>query len=166
MLQCVSMPRSPQKPPKIQFTKEGYEKVRKEHEELQTQRKQAVKELATASAMGDRSENAAYKVARQKLGAIDRQIRHTAMLLRFGIVVEREFTGKVDIGCKVMVDNGTETKEYTIVGGYESDLSTGKISCFSPIGKTLMHKKLGDIVSVEIPAGVLKLTIKNIELAS
>ena len=159
------MKRPHQKPPKIQFTKEGYAKVQKEHDELKEKRKIAVQELATASAMGDRSENAAYKVGRQKLSGIDRQIRHTAMLLRFGVVTEREFTGKVDIGCNATIDNGKETKEYSIVGGYESDLATGKISCFSPIGKALMHKKVDDIVHVPVPAGTLVLTIKEVALS-
>ena len=154
-----------QKPPNIQFTKQGFEKVQKEYEELQKQREQAVKELATASAMGDRSENAAYKVARQKLGAIDRQIRHTSMLVRFGKVVEREFTGKVDIGCMVKVYDGKSERLYTIVGGYESDIMHGKLSCFSPIGKSLMGKQVGEQVKVHVPVGELTLNIIDVSAA-
>lgn len=150
------------RPANIQFTKEGLEKVQKEYDELQLKRVTAVKELATASAMGDRSENAAYKVGRQKLSAIDRQIRQAGYLLRYGVVNERNFTGRVDIGCKVKVYNGTQEVDYTIVGGFESDITQGKLSCNSPIGKALMDKKADDIVKIQVPAGVL--TFKVIEV--
>lgn len=156
------MRKYPKTPAKIQFTKEGLETLQKEHDELVSQRADAVHELRTASAMGDRSENAAYKVARQKLSALDRRIRQTAHLLRYGVVVEREFTGRVDIGCTVTVHDGKQERTYVIVGGYESDVSQGKLSCFSPIGKALMDKKKDDSVQIQVPVGLLTLKVLDV----
>lgn len=153
------------KPANIQFTKEGLEKVQKEYDELKLRRVDAVKELRIASAMGDRSENAAYKVGRQKVNEIDRQIRHLGKLVRYGVVEEREFTGRVDIGCKVLANDGKKNCEYTIVGGYESDLMQGKLSCFSPIGKAFMGKKVDEYVQVHAPVGVLTFKILEVSLA-
>ncbi len=148
---------------KIAFTKAGFEKTQKEHDELEVQRIHAVKELTIARDMGDRSENGFYKAARWRLSSIDSRLRHLKHLLRFGEIVEREFSGKVDIGTEVKVHNGTTDMQFVIVGGYESDLTQGKISFYSPIGKALMGKKEGDIVNVIIPAGIVKYTILSVK---
>ncbi len=75
---------------KIQFTKDGYENVKKEHADLTAKRVGAVQELSTAHDMGDRSENAAYKSARWKLSSIDKRLRHLKNLIKYGEVVEKE----------------------------------------------------------------------------
>lgn len=150
------------KNPSIPFTKEGYAKIQKEYDDLQTTRKDAVVELARARDMGDRSENAAYKVARQRLSSIDSRIRHLGRLLRFGKIVEPPKTGEVGIGSTVVIDDGTSQKTFTIVGSYESDISNGKLSCYSPIGKALMGKKVYDEIRVFVPAGELRYKITSI----
>ena len=148
--------------PQIPFTKEGYEKIQKEYDELHVTRKDAVIELARARDMGDRSENAAYKVARQRLSSIDSRIRHLGRLLRFGKIVEPPKTEEVGIGSTVVIDDGMSHKTYTIVGSYESDIPNGKLSCYSPIGKALMGKKLHEEIRVLAPAGQLRYRIISI----
>ncbi|HAA64119.1 MAG TPA: transcription elongation factor GreA, partial [Thermoanaerobacter sp.] len=71
---------------------------------------------------------------------------------------------QVSIGCTVKVydESYNEEVEYTIVGSAEADPMNNKISDESPIGKALLGKKVGDVVSVEVPAGIIKLKILEI----
>lgn len=139
----------------ITFTKNGFEDIQKQYNELKHKRLSVVKELSDARDLGDRSENAAYKVARQKLSALDRRIVHLGYLLRVGKVVEPQSTDKVEIGSQVTFQDETDkTVTFTIVGGYESNIPEGKLSEVSPIGKALLGKKKGEIVKVHIPDGI------------
>src|SRR3989344_1673756 len=138
----------------IRFTKEGYRKIQEEYQRLLEQRKETVDALRTAREMGDLSENAAYKVARQRLSQTDSRLRHLKKLLLTGKVTLESFMGVVAFGTKVTVgkDDGTQDT-YTIVEGFESDPTVGKLSTSSPIGKALLGKKTGEKVTVNIPAG-------------
>lgn len=149
-------------PNPIPFTKEGYETVKKDIETYGEKRKKAVINLRTAREMGDLSENAAYKAARFELGNIDRQLRHLKFLLRFGVVTQETKGNKVDFGRTVTLDNGKAHLTFSLVGGYESDPSEGKLSIRSPIGRAVLHKKVGDIVYVNAPMGQIKYTIVSI----
>jgi transcription elongation GreA/GreB family factor len=141
---------------KIPYTKEGYDDLLKEKTKLDAQRVDAVKEVAVASALGDRSENAAYKYGKQKLHSIDRQLRFVNNQLRWAVIVEPRADGTVGIGSKVVVNDGSGEREFTIVGGYESNLSKGWISQYAPLGKALMGKKLNDTVHFNAPHGLKK----------
>ncbi len=112
--------------------------------------------------MGDRSENAAYKYGKQKLRTIDRDLKFVNTQLRFAEVVQPRTDGKVGIGSKVTVNDGTQEKEFTIVGGYESNLSKGWISQYAPLGKALIGKNELSTVYVYAPAGKLQYTIVKI----
>lgn len=147
----------------IKFTKEGYDAMHKELDELQEKRKEAVRELAIARDMGDRSENGAYKAARWKLSGIDSRLRYLKKTLHFAEVVTPPPSGLIGIGSKVQLLCNDITNNYTIVGGHESDLTQGKLSCFSPIGKALMHHKEGDEVKVQTPAGEKVFRILKVE---
>lgn len=148
----------------IRFTRGGYQKIQEELDRLTLNRKDAVDALRTAREMGDLSENAAYKVARQRLSQIDGRLRHLKKLLILGRITESEFTGVVSFGTKVTVEMADRTNAtYTIVGGYESDPSSGKLSTNSPIGSALMGKKPGDSIEVKVPAGIISLRILTIE---
>lgn len=148
---------------KIPFTKEGYENVKKEYEILSEKRKSAVQELSTARDMGDRSENAAYKSARWKLSSIDRKLRHLKNLIKFGDIIKPGPAGIVGIGSIVKVHDGAGEIEFIIVGGFESDISQGKISTNSPIGRALVRKKVGDAVTIEIPVGNITYRIIDVQ---
>lgn len=148
----------------IRFTKEGYQKIQNEYQRLVVDRKDAVEALRTAREMGDLSENAAYKVARQRLSQTDSRLRHLKKLLALGKITETEFKGVVSFGTKVTVEMPDHTNAtYIIVEGYESDPASGKLSTGSPIGRAIMGKRSGDRVEVKVPAGFVRLKIINIE---
>lgn len=138
----------------IPFTPEGYKKLQKEYDELKQNRIEAVSELKRARELGDLSENAAYKVARQRLSSIDRRIQHAGKLIRYAQVIHPRQDGSVDIGTSVKVEGPQGPQQFEIVGGFESDPLHGKISHLSPLGKALMGKKKGDKISVTVPNGI------------
>ena len=148
----------------IRFTKEGYRKIQEEYQRLLEERKEAVDALRTAREMGDLSENAAYKVARQRLSQTDGRIRYLKKLLLSGKVTQVSFTGVVAFGTKVTVekDDGSQNT-YTIVEGFESDPAVGKLSTVSPIGKALLGKKTGERVKIIVPSGSVSFKILNIK---
>lgn len=152
-----------QKHPIILFTKEGYEKLVKEQEELREIRKLAVEDLSKARAMGDLSENGYYKSARAKLSSVDHRIRQVKYLLQYGKVKEAAQEGVVDIGSSVTLKTGDSEKTYAIVGGYESNPSEGKLSHISPLGKALIGRKKGERVSIITPSGQTDYTILTVK---
>lgn len=147
---------------KVIFTPDGHRKIQAEYDDLKKRRVGAVSELKTARELGDLSENAAYKVARQKLNSIDHRIMSLSRLLRNAEVVESKRDGTVDIGSTVVVESDTGRQTFHIVGGYESDPMNGKISVFSPIGKALMAKKAGDDVTAYVPNGLVKYVVISV----
>lgn len=147
----------------IFFTQEGYDKLAKEQEELKITRKIAVEDLAKARAMGDLSENGYYKSARAKLSSIDRRIREVKYLLQYGKVKETMFNGTVDIGTTVIVKTGDKEKTFSLVGGYESNPSEGKVSYVSPLGKALMGKRQGETLNIQTPSGTISYTILSVK---
>ena len=145
-----------------EFTQEGYDLMKQEYEALQEQRKHAVTQLSIARAQGDLSENAAYTAARRKLSSVDYQIRTLSRLLKSAVIIAKPTNGEIGLGSNVVVSDGTRTLSFCIVGGAESDLSKGKISQFSPLGKNLMHKKPGDSIVVSAPAGKIQYQILEV----
>ncbi len=123
-------------------------------------------ELSEARAQGDLSENFEYHAAKRAQGKIIRRIRFLQNILTYSRVIDSEQLpkDKVTLLSNVTFTNlGTgETMTYTIVSPHEMNLSEGKISLNSPIGKALMGKRPGDIVEVQAPAGTLKLRIDSI----
>lgn len=146
----------------IIFTKLGYEKLLQEKEDLVQQRPSAVEDLAKARAMGDLSENGYYKSARLKLSFLDRQIRHLTYLIKNAQIRQKQATDVVDIESVVTIRDGKIEKTYTLVGGYESNPTKGKISIHSPLGKALMGKRKGDSVTVVAPTATKIYIIKSI----
>jgi transcription elongation factor GreA len=140
----------------ISFTAEGYEKIKKEYAVLKTQRVEAVAELKRARELGDLSENAAYKVARQRVNQIDSRLRRLTLHIRLGKVVNRPFTGVVDINTKVTVISDGVSFEFQIVGEQEADPASKKISPISPLGRAVMGKRRNDTVIITTPSGEQK----------
>lgn len=147
-------------PAHIRFTKEGYKKLKKEYEDVKKQRQPAVEELRKARDMGDLSENGYYKASKQKLNFIDSQLQRISYALKFADIIESVSDDIVEIGRTVTLSDGKVEKVYEIVGDWEADPMNGKISLLSPIGKAITDKKVGDEITIEIPAGkkVYKIT--------
>ena len=147
-------------------TPEGARRLRAELDELWLIERPAVtKAVAEAAAMGDRSENAEYIYGKKKLREIDRRIRFITKRLESAVVVKQELAAhsEVRFGATVEVEdeNGKQSR-YLIVGPDEASPADGRISFQSPFGRALMKRKVGDVVSVQRPAGEIEIEIKAI----
>ena len=151
------------KPKIIQFTKEGYERAQADFDRLSEERKEVLIRLQTAREMGDLSENGAYHAARFELATIDRQLRRLTHHIQYGQITETKHTGKIDFGSRVTLDNNGKETIFTLVNGFESDPKLKKLSVMSPIGSTIMGKKVGDQVVVKAPAGEMVFKVKKVE---
>jgi transcription elongation factor GreB len=150
----------------IYLTVEGAKKLQGELAELLwKQRPRIVQEVADAAAQGDRSENAEYIYGKRKLREIDRRIHWLTKRLETVTVVEPRKDG-IDVvffGAFVEVEDedGTQTT-YRIVGEDEIDLGKKHISWRSPLGRSLLRKRLGDTVLFARPSGERTLTILGV----
>lgn len=146
----------------IPFTKEGLQHIERERDDLLAQRPAVVSELTRARELGDLSENGAYRGAKMKLADIDRRLRHLAHVLRHAVVVEKQTVDTIEIGSRVVVDDGQNKRAFLIVGGYESNPLEGKISHLSPLGKLLLGKKTGEKVVMNLPSSITTYTILSV----
>jgi transcription elongation factor GreB len=131
-------------------------------------RPKVVQEVADAAAQGDRSENAEYIYGKKRLREIDRRIRYLSKRLDDLHVVPDAHcppeTSKVYFGASVTVeDEDGVQKRYQLVGPDEARPETGRLSYQSPLGKVLMAKRVGDVVTFQRPAGTVELEVLAIE---
>lgn len=135
------------------MTQESFDGLKKRLQYLETvARKEVSQKISVARDFGDLSENAEYSAAREEQAQIEGEILEIRAKLDNAKILEPEAVDKssVSVGCKVKISElatGREL-EYTIVGTVEVDIKNGKISNESPIGKELINKKQGDIISV------------------
>jgi len=149
----------------ILLTSEGFLELEAELNELKTvERPTIIEAIKDARAQGDLSENADYAAARDRQAEVEGRIADLEYMLENAKIIEKKDTNAVDMGSIVtivyMEDN--EEEEYTIVGSMEADPFENKISNESPIGMAIMHKKVGDIISVESPTGSYQIKIVKI----
>src|SRR3989344_5845071 len=148
-----------QKPIDIKVTREGFEDLKNEYEELTKQRPGVLKRMVEAREQGDLSENAGYHAAKERLGYIDSRLRHLKLMIRFAEVVNSSDNGIVSFGNTVVVENDGQKLTYTVVSAQEADPLSGKVSDVSPVGSALLGKRVGDSATVEIPDGKMVLKI-------
>lgn len=145
------------------LTPQGAKKLQDELRQLAAvERPKIVAEVADAAAQGDRSENAEYIYGKKRLREIDRRIRFLTKRLESAVLVDSsKFEHEeVRFGARVVVeDEDGVRKTYTLVGPDESDPAAGALSFQSPIGRALMKKRVGDIVTVRRPAGEVDLEV-------
>lgn len=146
----------------IRFTKEGFEKLKKNLDKLILFRKDAVADLQKARAMGDLSENGYYKAAKFKLSSIDRDIRIMTSDLKQANIISDVHSNVISIGSKVILSGGKKEQTYNIVGDLEADPKNQKISLLSPLGKALGGKKKGDNVVFQTPSGEITYIISAV----
>lgn len=150
--------------PKRYITRAGFERFQKELESLWHQeRRKVVKEVQTAAAHGDRSENAEYQYGKKRLREIDSRVRYLQKLLGDATVVEpleRLDAQKAYFGCWVTVeDEDGEQTSYQLVGRDEFDAAERRISTDSPLGRALLGRRVDDSVVVRRPKGEVELVI-------
>lgn len=143
----------------IPFTKDGLEDVKKKYQALIDERPEAVNNLTKSRELGDLSENGFYKASRAKLSSIDNQLFRYEMMIKLAVVSDDAPKDVIAIGSRVLVFDGNNEREFQIVGNYEADPSSGKITTNSPIGRALIGKKVGEQIKIAIPSGYLSLTI-------
>ena len=143
---------------RVPLTRQGYESLKRELEKLmRVDRPQNISAIEEARAHGDLSENAEYAAAKDRQGFLEGRISELEYKLSSVDVID---TGKlprdrVVFGARVLLENidTGEDVEYQLVGPDESDISAGKISVVSPLGKAILGKKPGDELSVQTPGG-------------
>lgn len=162
--------RSGEKKPegKNYITPGGFRKLQTEYEELRFKtRREVVVKLAEAAAEGDRSENAEYIYRKRQLREIDRRIRFLLKRMSLAEVIDpgQHSGDRVRFGVRVTVeDEGGKRASYQIVGEDESEPREGKISWSSPIGRALVGKEVGDVVTLRVAAGERELSVEAIEI--
>jgi len=155
---------------KIQYlSQEGYDKLDQELRDLKTRgRREIAEDIAEARAKGDLSENAEYDAAKEAQGHLETRITQLEDILANARILDAKDLDltKVRVLTTVSILNikMKKTMKYTLVSPNEADFSKGKISVDSPIGAALLGKEVGDVVTVQVPAGTLELEIQKIEV--
>ncbi len=150
---------------KIQLTKQGYDSLQKEYQDLVKNKKpKAIDRLGKARAMGDLSENSEYSAAKDGLAFVEGRIQEIEEILKTVEVVENHNGGNsVEVGTSVTVEVNGKKELFQIVGEFEADPMNKKLSQNSPIGQALINKRVGDLVEVTIPAGKVQYKIVEIK---
>ncbi|MBR4363311.1 MAG: transcription elongation factor GreA [Prevotella sp.] len=148
------------------MSQEGYDQLVAELRELETVELPRIKEaIAEARDKGDLSENFEYHAAKREQGRLLSRIRFKQRVLEHARVLDKSLLSndRVSLLSKVEMTNLSNNSKmiYTIVNPHEANLREGKISIKSPIGEALLNKKVGDIVEVKVPVGILKLRIDH-----
>jgi transcription elongation factor GreA len=154
---------------KMPITKAGFEKLKKELEHIKTVSvPENIRDIETARAHGDISENAEYAAAKERQSFIQGRIQELENNLATSYIVSLGGLtfDKVVFGSQVTIEDmktGSDTT-YQLVGPFESDISKNKISVTSPIGKALIGKRVGDEIVVKTPGGMREFEIVEISM--
>lgn len=149
------------------MTKQGYETLKEQLRRMKTfDRQEIIKEIATAAAHGDLSENAEYDAAKEKQSFIEGRIKEIEQRLAGAQVIDPAAisSDRIAFGATIVLedeDRGGEVT-YQIVGVDEADVDQGKISLSSPIARALIGKSVDDFIEVKTPGGVRSYTVVEI----
>jgi transcription elongation factor GreA len=150
----------------VYLTAEGLQQIEDELDYLKTTRREEIAlKLEIAIHQGDLKENADYHDAKNEQGFVEGRIRDLEDSLRRAQLIEDEGPSDVvRVGSTVTVseEGFDEVETYNIVGAHEADPASGRISNESPIGRALLGARVGDVVSVEAPAGEIRFEVQSI----
>ena len=163
----MSRYRAPTQPGSKYITPEGARRLRDElHELWHDERPKVTAAVAAAAAQGDRSENAEYTYGKKRLHEIDRRVRFLRKRLEGMTVVDvaapgaRRDGSRVFFGAWVQLESeGGDLSWYRLVGPDEFDMAGDYVSMDSPLGSSLLGKRLDDLVTVALPAGNQTFTV-------
>ncbi len=149
------------------LTAVGLKKIEDELDLLKTvRRKEVAQRIKEALAFGDISENSEYDEAKNEQAQLEERIAKLERMLGNAKIIDEDSIPLdiIGIGSKVKVKDKEfdEEIEYTIVGSAETDPYEAKISNESPVGKALIGKKVGDVVEVQVPDGVIEYEVLEI----
>ncbi len=154
----------------IVLTKEGYQALKREIEDLSIRRRREIAErIKLAREFGDIAENAEYDTAKNEQAMLEARIAKLEERLASARVIEKREISKdvVSVGSKVRLRDvdAKQTVEYRIVGSAEANPAELKLSNESPVGKAILGRKKGETVEVTTPRGSLKYKILEIKAA-
>lgn len=151
------------------ITQEGLNKLKEELDHLMNVERPSIsRQIGEAIEKGDISENAEYDAAKDAQGMLEAKISVLRDKIAHARIIDESKidTSVVQILNKVTIKNikNNTTMQYTIVSEHEADLKSGKISIGTPIAKGLVGKKVGDVVEIKVPSGVIPFEIIDISL--
>jgi len=152
---------------RMPITPSGYQKMQEELSRLlKVDRPKNIKDIAEARAHGDLSENAEYHAAKERQSFIEGRIQELKMKVALADVIDpaKITQSKTAFGAtvKVLDIDTDEEKSFFLVGPEEADAKNGKISISSPVGKALLNKEIGDVVTINAPARTMEYEILEI----
>lgn len=149
---------------KIILTQEGFQKLTSQLEDLKQKQARLIDQIEDVAQPDESGEDGLATQLKEELEVTNNQIDEISEALETSQVVSKKTdTQTVQIGCKVKVKiNNKDTRDFFIVSHLESDPNVSKISDQSPIGKSLIGKKINDQFDIETPAG--KLTYKVVKI--
>ena len=149
----------------VPLTREGLAKLERELEYLRTVRRQEVAgRIHQAKELASTQNNAEYDDAKNEQAFVEGRILALEKMVQNAVIIEERHSSRVELGSKVSVASvGGKEEHYTIVGSAEASPKDGRISNESPVGRALLGKSVGEEVQVQVPAGVLRLTITAID---
>lgn len=152
---------------KVILTEEGYKQLEKRLEELKfVKRPEITERIKVARDFGDLSENAEYDAAKNEQARIEGEIVEIEAKLKIAEIIKTDGDHEVvGVGMKVRILDVDMNEEavYEIVGTTEADISAGRISNESPLGKALVGAKVGQTVSVKAPKCSYDVKVLKIE---
>ncbi|MBQ8495966.1 MAG: transcription elongation factor GreA [Clostridia bacterium] len=155
-------------PKQIVVTESSFQKLREELDYLKNvKRKEAAENVGIARSYGDLAENSEYDEAKNEQAKLEAQIAELEETIAHAKVIsDHEIqTDVVNVGVTVTLYDmeAEETVAYTIVSPREVDALNNMISDQCPVGKKLIGTKVGDVVTVDIPDGIARFRVMNIE---
>jgi transcription elongation factor GreA len=152
---------------KVPITREGLEKLREQLRHILTvERPKNIKAIEEARSHGDLNENAEYHAAKERQSLLGAKINELETAINTSEVIEiDELRGeRIVFGTKVELENLANGRNvtYQLVGPYESEPESGKISVTSPLGKGLIGKEEGDTVKINTPGGIQEFEVLEI----
>ena len=147
------------------LTREGLNKLQLELEQLRTLgRTEVAERIQSSKDLGGAQNNAEFDDAKNEQAFVEGRILTLEGMIKNSTIISDEVSASViQVGSNVsLVNQDGDLDEYAIVGSTEANPKEGKISNESPIGKALLGKRPGDEIEVNIPAGILRLTINKI----
>ncbi|MBI3572618.1 MAG: transcription elongation factor GreA [Candidatus Kerfeldbacteria bacterium] len=139
------------------LTKEGRDKLQAEYETLiHTRRKEIASRIQEAKELGDLSENAEYQEAKNEQAFNEGRIEELETILKHMVIIDdgrRSNADVIEVGSFLTAKRDGQKLELHIVGSNEADPLRGKISNESPLGRSLLGRKIGETVVVTTPKG-------------
>lgn len=153
----------------VYVTEEGLQKMKEELEHLRSIDRPAIsRQIADARDKGDLSENAEYAAAKEAQGMLEMKISKLEDVIARSRVIDesRIDTSSIRILHKVKIRNKSNNAEmeYQLVPESEANLKLGKLAVSSPIAQGLIGRKVGDVVQIKVPSGVIPFEVVAISV--